>query len=92
MHRHGVGLLVDYLFCGSVVEHWSSNPEDEGSIPSWKAFELHVSQLVPVWVYNILSTYCRTYSILKQLDNLPLLYIVYERYQLSSCACWLCAC
>ena len=28
----------------------SSNPEDAGSIPSWKALELHFSQLVPVWV------------------------------------------
>ena len=32
----------------SVVEHWSSNPEDAGSIPSRKALELHFSQLVPV--------------------------------------------
>ena len=37
-------------FCSSVVEHWSSNPEDAGSIPSRKALELHFSQLVPVWV------------------------------------------
>ena len=36
--------------CSSVVEHWSSNPEDAGSIPSRKALELHFSQLVPVWV------------------------------------------
>ena len=33
-----------------LVEHWSSNPEDAGSIPSRKALELHFSQLVPVWV------------------------------------------
>ena len=33
-----------------VAEHWSSNPEDAGSIPSQKALELHFSQLVPVWV------------------------------------------
>ena len=33
------------------VEHWSSNPEDAGSIPSRKASsELHFSQLVPVSV------------------------------------------
>ena len=31
-----------------LVEHWSSNPEDAGSIPSWKALEFHFSQLVPV--------------------------------------------
>ena len=31
-----------------MVEHWSSNPEDAGSIPSRKALELHFSQLVPV--------------------------------------------
>ena len=36
--------------CSSVVEHWSGNPEDAGSIPSRKALELHFSQLVPVWV------------------------------------------
>ena len=28
-------------FCSSVVEHWSSNPEDMGLIPSRKALELH---------------------------------------------------
>ena len=33
-----------------LVEHWSSNPEVAGSIPSRKALELHFSQLVPVWV------------------------------------------
>ena len=33
-----------------LVEHWSSNPEVVSSIPSWKALELHFSQLVPVWV------------------------------------------
>ena len=38
------------LRCSSVVEHWSSNPEDTGSIPSRKALELHFLQLVPVWV------------------------------------------
>ena len=37
-------------FCSSVVEHWSSNPEDAGSITSRKALELHFSQLIPVWV------------------------------------------
>ena len=42
--------VVGNGFCSSVVEHWSSNPEDAGSIPSWKALELHFSQLVPVWV------------------------------------------
>ena len=36
-----------------LVEHWSSNPEVAGSIPSRKALELHFSQLVPVWVYNV---------------------------------------
>ena len=30
--------------------HWSSNPEDEGSIPRRKALELNFSQLVQVWV------------------------------------------
>ena len=34
----------------NLVEHWPSNPEDAGSIPSRKALELHFSQLVPVWV------------------------------------------
>ena len=29
----------------TVVEHWSSNPEDAGSILSRKALELHFSQL-----------------------------------------------
>ena len=28
-----------------MVEHWSSNPEDAGSIPSRKVLELHFSQL-----------------------------------------------
>ena len=42
--------VVDNGFCTSVVEHWSSNPEDAGSIPSRKALELHFSQLTPVWV------------------------------------------
>ena len=42
--------VVGNAFCGSVVEHWSSNPEDAGSIHSRKALELHFSQLVPVWV------------------------------------------
>ena len=37
-------------FCCSVAEHWSSNPEDAGSIPSRKALELRFSQLVPVWI------------------------------------------
>ena len=32
------------------LEHWSSNPEDEGSIPRRKALELNFSQLVQVWV------------------------------------------
>ena len=36
-----------------LVEHWSSNPEVAGSIPSQKAIELHFSQLVPVWVLCI---------------------------------------
>ena len=44
--------VVGNGFCSSVVEHWSSNPEDEGSIPSRKALELHFSQLVPVWVLH----------------------------------------
>ena len=30
--------------------HWSSNPEDAGSISSRKVLELHFLQLVPVWV------------------------------------------
>ena len=42
--------VVGNGFCSSVVEHWSSNPEVAGSIPSRKALELHFSQLVPVWV------------------------------------------
>ena len=42
---------IHTLKCNSVVEHWSSNPEDAGSIPSRKALELHFSQLVPVWVW-----------------------------------------
>ena len=42
--------VVGNGFCSSVVEHWSSNPEDAGLIPSRKALELHFSQLVPVWV------------------------------------------
>ena len=33
-----------------LVEHWSSNPEVAGSIPSRKALQLHFSQLVPVSV------------------------------------------
>ena len=34
--------VVGNGFCSSVVEHWSSNPEDAvGSIPSRKALELH---------------------------------------------------
>ena len=40
--------VVGNGFCSSVVEHWSSNPEDAGSIPSRKALELHFSQLGPV--------------------------------------------
>ena len=46
--------VVSNGFCSSVVEHWSSNPEDAGLIPSWKALELHISQLVPVWVLYIM--------------------------------------
>ena len=42
--------VVGNGFRSSVVEHWSSNPEDAGSIPSRKALELHFSQLVPVRV------------------------------------------
>ena len=42
--------VVSNSLCSLVVEHWSSNPEDAGSIPSQKALELHFSQLVPVWV------------------------------------------
>ena len=42
--------VVGNGFCSSVVENWSSNQEDAGSIPSRKALELHFSQLVPVWV------------------------------------------
>ena len=30
--------VVGNGFCSSVVEHWSSNPEDAGSIPSRKEF------------------------------------------------------
>ena len=37
--------VVGSGFCSSVVEHWSSNPEDAGSILSRKALELHFSQL-----------------------------------------------
>ena len=46
----GNSTVVKIYSCSSVVEHWSSNPEDAGSIPSWKALELHFLQLVPVWV------------------------------------------
>ena len=42
--------VVGNGFCSSVVEHWSSIPEDASSIPSRKALELYFSQLVPVWV------------------------------------------
>ena len=42
--------VVGNGFYSSVVEHWSGNPEDAGSIPSRKALELHFSQLIPVWV------------------------------------------
>ena len=58
-HYHLINILYIYWtraqvvgnsFCSSVVEHWSSNPEDAGSIPSRKSWELHFSQLVPVWV------------------------------------------
>ena len=37
--------VVGNGFRSSVVEHWPSNPEDGGSIPSRKALELHFSQL-----------------------------------------------
>ena len=33
--------VVGNGFCSSVVEHWSSNAGDAGSIPSRKALELH---------------------------------------------------
>ena len=33
-----------------LVEHRSTNPKVAGSIPSWKALELHFLQLVPFWV------------------------------------------
>ena len=42
--------VVGSGFCSPVVEHWSSNPEDAGSIPSRKALKLHFSQLVNVSV------------------------------------------
>ena len=42
--------VVGNGFYSSVVEHWSSNPEDVGSIPNRKALELYFSQLAPVWV------------------------------------------
>ena len=42
--------VVGNSFCSLVVENWSSNPEDAGTIPSEKALELHFSQLVPVWL------------------------------------------
>ena len=43
--------VVGNDFCSSVVEHWSTNPEDAGSIPSpRKTLELHFLQMVPVWV------------------------------------------
>ena len=44
--------VVGNGFCSSVVEHWSSNLEDAGSIPSRKALEFHFSQLVPIWVLD----------------------------------------
>ena len=55
----GITILLIYIywtraqvvgngFCSSVAEHWSSDPEDAGSLPSRKALELHFSQLVPV--------------------------------------------
>ena len=58
LHRHYhlniyTELTPKFLAMVSVaqlVEHWSSNPEVAGSIPSWKALELHFSQLLPVWV------------------------------------------
>ena len=36
-----VTAIVGNGFCSSVVEHWTSNPEDAGSIPGRKALELH---------------------------------------------------
>ena len=36
--------------CSLVVENWSSNPEDVGSIPSRKALELHFSLLA---IFNV---------------------------------------
>ena len=45
--------VVGNGFCSSVVEQWSSNPVDVGSIPSRKALELHFSQLVWFGSYNV---------------------------------------
>ena len=42
--------VVDNDFCSSVVEYWSGNQEDAGSIPFRKALELQFSQLVSVCV------------------------------------------
>ena len=42
--------VVGKGICSSVVEHWSSNSEDAGSIPTRKTLQLHFLQLVPVWV------------------------------------------
>ena len=53
LEKDGFWTAVYYVsssFCSSVVEHWSSNPEDAGSSPSRETSELHFSQLVPVWV------------------------------------------
>ena len=60
--------VVGNGFCTSVVEHWSSNPEDAGSIPSRKALELHFSQLVPFGSYNVYLNDTRiSYTLLRHL-------------------------
>ena len=47
--------------CSSVVEHWSNNPEDVGSITSRKALELHFSQ------HNFIYIMCFTHAVIGQL-------------------------
>ena len=48
--RYDIHYKTQDQLLDQLVEHWSSNPEVAGSIPSRKALELHFSQLVPVWV------------------------------------------
>ena len=47
--------------CRSVVEHWSNNPEDVGSITSRKVLELHFPQ------HNFIYIMCFTHAVIGQL-------------------------